>query len=143
MSHSCPLSSRRDNPSAVGDPCRNFNWGAAGHLAPTPTVAQSTTATKPTLQPPTPVNALARLQSQVITNVDDFLSTLKPHTPVNFLVSSLNPTLTAILTLILLLRFARVYGRASGLVILVPGHTRFTLIYAQPTYTQISLNKTF
>ena len=56
---------------------------AAGHLAPTPTVAQSTTAMKPTLQPPTPVNALAHLQSQVITNVDDFLSTLKPRTPVN------------------------------------------------------------
>ena len=56
---------------------------AAGHLAPTPTVVQSTTATKPTLQPPTPVNALARLQSQVFTNVDDFLSTLKPRTPVN------------------------------------------------------------
>lgn len=56
---------------------------AAGHLAPTPTVAQSPTATKPTLQPPTQVTALARLQSQVITNVDDFLSTLKPRTPVN------------------------------------------------------------
>ena len=56
---------------------------AAGHLAPTPTVAQSTTAMKPTLQPPTPVNALAHLQSQVITNVDDFLSTPKPRTPVN------------------------------------------------------------
>lgn len=57
--------------------------------------------------------------------------------------SSLNPTLKAIPTPILLLRFARAYGRASGLVILVPGHPRFTLIYAQPTYTQISLNKTF
>ena len=56
---------------------------AAGHLAPTPTVAQSTTAMKPTLQPPTPVNTLAHLQSQVITNVDDFLSTLKLRTPVN------------------------------------------------------------
>ena len=56
---------------------------AAGHLAPTPTVAQSTTAMKPTLQSPTPVNALAHFQSQVITNVDDFLSTLKPRTPVN------------------------------------------------------------
>ena len=56
---------------------------AVGRLALTPTVAQSTTATKPILQPLTPVNALARLQSQVITNVDDFLSTLKPRTPVN------------------------------------------------------------
>ena len=56
---------------------------AAGHLAPTPTVALSTIAMKPTLQPPTPVNSLARLQSQVVTNVDDFLSTLKLRTPVN------------------------------------------------------------
>ena len=64
------------------------------------------------------------------------------HVP-QLMLSSLNPTLKAILTLILLLHFARAYGRASGLVILVPGHTRFTLIYAQPTYTQISLNKTF
>ena len=55
----------------------------SGYPGPTPTVAQSTTATKPTLQPPTPVNALARLQSQVITSVDDFLFTLKPRTPVN------------------------------------------------------------
>lgn len=32
---------------------------ASGHLAHTSTVAQSTTAMKPTLQPPTLVNALA------------------------------------------------------------------------------------
>ena len=55
----------------------------AGHLAPIPAAAQLPTAMKPTLQPLTPVTSLARLQSQVITNVDDFLSTLKPHTPVN------------------------------------------------------------
>ena len=56
---------------------------ASGHLSPTPTVAQSTNATKLTLPPPTPVSAWGRLQSQVITNVDDFLPTLKPRTPVN------------------------------------------------------------
>ncbi|XP_078374065.1 uncharacterized protein LOC144657587 [Oculina patagonica] len=56
---------------------------ASGHLAPTPTAVQSTTATKLTLPPPTPVNALVQLQSQVITSVDDFLSTIKPRTPVN------------------------------------------------------------
>ena len=114
---------------------------AAGHLAPTPAVAQSTTATKPTLQPPTPVNALARLQSQVITNVDDFLSTLN-HVP-QLMLSSLNHTLKAIPTLILLLHFVRAYRRASGLVILAPGHTLSTPTYAQPTYTQTSLNRTF
>ena len=48
---------------------------AAGHLAPTPTTAQSPTAMKPTLQPPTPVTALV--------DVVDFLSTLKPRTPIN------------------------------------------------------------
>ena len=109
---------------------------AAGHLAPTPTVAQSTTATKSTLQPPTPVNALVRLQSQVITNVVDFLSTLKPRTPVNvellesYLEGHPDPHFVTSL--------------CSGLLVIpVPGHTRFTLIYTQPTYTQISLNKTF
>lgn len=55
----------------------------SGHLAPTPTVAQLTTATKPILQPHTPASTLSRLQSQVITSVNDFLTTLKPHTPVN------------------------------------------------------------
>ena len=59
------------------------------------------------------------------------------------MLSSLNPTLMAIPTLILLIPFARAYGRASGLVIQVPGHTLFTLIYAQPTCIQTSLNKTF
>ena len=36
MSHSCPLSSRRDNPSSVGDPCRNFNRGIACSRTPCP-----------------------------------------------------------------------------------------------------------
>lgn len=56
---------------------------ASGPLAPTSTVAQLITATKPILQPHTPASALSRLQSQMITSVNDFLTKLKPHTPVN------------------------------------------------------------
>lgn len=36
MSHSCPLSSRRDKPSPVGDPCHNFNRGFACTRTPCP-----------------------------------------------------------------------------------------------------------
>ena len=36
MSHSCPLSSRRDTPGPIGDPCRNFNRGVACSRTPCP-----------------------------------------------------------------------------------------------------------
>lgn len=54
-----------------------------GCPASTPTAAHTPTATTPTLPPPTPPSPLKRLQSQGITDGDNFLSTLKPSTSVN------------------------------------------------------------
>lgn len=53
-----------------------------GDLRKFPSIFQSM-AVKPILQPHTPASTLSRLQSQMITSVNDFLTKLKPHTPVN------------------------------------------------------------
>ena len=51
-------------------------------MPPIPTAVQSTTARSPTQQPPTPLTALESLQGLTITNAADFISHLKPRTPV-------------------------------------------------------------